>query len=110
MGKLFNKEDSPSLGSHLWLFIKRFSVTGFFYCLVGSAFYLIPFFLCLGLKKLGISHEASMTVLRILLTIAPLVPTWACAHIAAEDAYGEVSMDLCFAAWIVTIIWAWWLL
>lgn len=110
MGKLLSNENSQSFGSHLWLFVKRFFVTSFFYCLVGSAFYLVPFFICMGLKKLGISHATYMTILRILLTIAPFAPTWACTHIAAEDNYGEVSMDLCFAAWIVTIIWAWWLL
>ena len=65
---------------------------------------------CLHIK-LGVPHEVSLTISRILLTITPIIPTLAFVKAKNEDySTDEYSMDLCFASWIITIVFAWWIM
>lgn len=60
---------------------------------------------------LGMPHSISMIITRILLTITPIFPTLYFVKTKNED-YNpdEYSMDLCFTAWIVTVVFAWWII
>ena len=97
------------VGFHFLMFLKRLYVFVFFfgvsYMLSCGAALLIP----AGLKWVGLSNDISMTVGRIFLTIAPLIPTCVYARCENEDLNGEFNMDLCFVVWIATIVFAWWI-
>lgn len=96
-----------SILSHFWKFIKRLYVFAYFfgvpYLISCSIALLIPY----GLQSIGFPHSASVLLVRILLTIAPVVPTGVYTLIEAEDQYDECSMDLCFVVWIATVVYAW---
>ena len=58
--------------------------------------------------KLGMPHDVSLTISRILLTITPIIPTLVFVKAKNEDySSDEYSMDLCFTSWIITIVFAW---
>ena len=62
-------------------------------------------------RYLGLPHEAAIVITRILLTITPIFPTIIYVKNKEEDCSDEhYSIDLCFAAWIVTIVFAWWIM
>lgn len=61
--------------------------------------------------KLGMPHEVSLTISRILLTITPIIPTLFFVKAKDKDySSDEYSMDLCFTSWIITIAYAWWIM
>jgi hypothetical protein len=55
-------------------------------------------------------HNVSMVIMKVLLTIAPILPTAVYAKLKEEDYNDEFSMDLCFAVWVITIVLAWWVI
>ena len=61
-------------------------------------------------RYLGLPHDIAIKVEKILLTITPIFPTAMYAKLKEEDYNDEFSMDLCFAAWIITIVYAWWIM
>lgn len=62
-------------------------------------------------RYLGLPHEASIVMTRILLTITPIFPTMIYVKTKEEDcSYEHYSIDLCFTAWIITIVFAWWIM
>ena len=96
------------VGVHFWNFFKRLYVFAFLwgrFALVSyGAAVILPSFLQ---RYLGIAHDVSMTIMKVLLTIAPILPTAVCAVFKEEDFEDEFSMDLCFAVWVITILYAW---
>ena len=92
-------------------FATRFGVIIFLYsrfALVSlSVSLLIPYALH---RYLGISHDVAITIEKVLLTITPIFPTAVFAKLKEEDYNDEFSMDLCFAIWVITIVYAWWIL
>ena len=61
--------------------------------------------------KLGMPHEVSLTISRILLTITPIIPTLVFVKAKNQNySTDEYSIDLCFASWIITIVFAWWII
>ena len=61
-------------------------------------------------RYLGLPHDIAIMIEKISLTIAPIFPTAFYVKLKEEDRNDECSMDLCFAAWIVTIVYAWWIM
>ena len=61
-------------------------------------------------RYLGVPHDVSMMIMRVLLTVTPILPTVMYAELKEEDYQDEFSMDLCFVAWIITIVFAWWVI
>ena len=59
---------------------------------------------------LGMPHNVSMIIARIFLTVTPIIPTIFFVKYKDEDYSNEYSMDLCFAAWLITIVFAWWIM
>lgn len=96
-----------SVGSHFWKFIKRLYVFTFFfglpYCISCGVAALVP--ICL--HTIGLPHDIAMVISRILLTIAPVIPTALYTRFEKEDRFDEFSMDLCFVTWIATVVYAW---
>ena len=96
------------VGVHFLNFFKRLYLFVFFwgrYALVSYiAAILIP--ICMQ-TYLGFQHLVSMTIMKVLLTIAPLLPTAAYAECKEEEYEDEFSMDLCFVIWVITIVYAW---
>ena len=69
---------------------------------------LIPFALH---RYLGLSHDVAMTIEKVLLTITPIFPTLVFVKTKNEDFDpDEYSIDLCFVAWIIAIVYAWWIM
>ena len=95
---------------HFWNFFKRLYVFAFFWGRFAIVSYgaaaLLPS--CLH-RYLGMPHDVSMTIMKVLLTIAPILPTAVYAVLKEEDYEDEFSMDLCFVIWIITIVCAWWI-
>lgn len=61
-------------------------------------------------RYLGLSHDVTTIIMKVLLTITPIFPTAIYAKLKEEDCSNEdYSMDLCFVAWIITIVFAWWM-
>ena len=93
--------------SHFWIFVKRIYV---FILPFGSSYIIAigcAWLLSEGLRSLGIPQDIVKTVYRILLTIAPIIPTGVYTLCEEADLYNEFSMDLCFVVWIGTIVYAW---
>lgn len=92
-------------------FAGRFVVLIFVYlrfaCLSLAVSMLVPFVLH---KYLGVSHDIAMTIEKVLLTITPIFPTAMYAKLKEEDYNDEYSMDLCFVIWVITIVFAWWIM
>ena len=96
-----------SIISHFWKFIKRLYV---FILPFG-----IPYMISTGcalllsemLGHIGFPPDVSKTFYRILLTIAPIIPTGIYSLCEEADQCDEFSMDLCFVVWIATIVYAW---
>ena len=62
-------------------------------------------------RYLGMPHATSITTMRILLTITPIFPTMIYIKSKEEDCTDEhYSIDLCFVAWIIIIVFAWWIM
>lgn len=99
----------------VWGYFKKFAsrfillifVYGRFACLSLAVSILVPYALH---SYLGLSHDIAMTIEKVLLTITPIFPTAAYAQLKEEDYNDEFSMDLCFAIWVITIVYAWWIL
>ena len=99
------------VGIHFWSFLKRLYVFAFFWGRCACISYPLALLIPLGLHiKLGLAYDVSMTVTKVLLTIAPIFPTADYAECKEEDYEDEFSMDLCFAVWIITIVYAWWIM
>ncbi len=96
---------------HFGTFFKRLYVFAFFWGMFALVSYgvatLIP--VCLH-RYLGMPHNVSMVIMKVLLTIAPILPTAVYAKLKEEDYNDEFSMDLCFAVWVITIVLAWWVI
>ena len=94
---------------HFKKFFPRLYVFGFFYGyhagIPFAASILIPLILH---RYLGLPHDIAIMIEKVSLTIAPIFPTAFYAKLKEEDRNDECSMDLCFAAWIITIVYAWW--
>jgi hypothetical protein len=58
----------------------------------------------------GAPFLVAKTISKVLLTITPLFPTAVYALAEQEDESESFSPDLCFIAWIATIVYAWWFL
>jgi hypothetical protein len=99
------------VGVHFWNFVKRLYLFAFFWgryaCVSYPLAIIIPMFLGI---KLGLPYAMAMTITKVLLTIAPLLPTAVYAECKEEDYEDEFSMDLCFATWMITIVYAWWIM
>lgn len=104
---IFSKEVFSLLLSHFWKFFKRLYVFAFFYSLFSAIPVSIIVLLNLAFVKLGVPHSFSMIVIRILLTVAPIIPTIGYCILEQEDECEEFSMDLCFTAWILIAVYAW---
>ena len=99
------------VGVHFWNFLKHLYLFIFFYGRLACISYALALIIPLGLHtKFGLPHDVAMTIARILLTIAPILPTAAYAQCKEEDYEDEFSMDLCFTTWIITIAYAWWIM
>lgn len=107
MSKGFVKEIFANIFSHFWKFIKRLYVFAFFFGLPYSISFIVAMLIPRSLELIGLSNTVSAILTRILLTIAPAIPTGAYTLFEAEDQYDEFSMDLCFVVWIATIAYAW---
>ena len=100
----------------IWSGFKSFADRFAFFCLLYGRYGLL--FVALSLlvpnllhRYLGLPHAVSMAVTRILLTITPIIPTMIYVKNKEEDYTEEhYSMDLCFIAWIVIIVFAWWIM
>jgi hypothetical protein len=99
----------------VWEYFKKFAgrfilmifVYFRFACVSFAASLLIPFAFR---KYLGMPYDVAMTTTKVLLTITPIFPTAVYAKLKEEDYNDEFSMDLCFAVWVLTIIFAWWVM
>lgn len=110
------KEELSNLLKIIWeSFIKfanrltmLFLSYGRFYCLFVAISVLIPSALH---RYLGLSKDITTVMMKILLTITPILPTVIYVKMKEEDYSDEdYSMDLCFVVWIVTIVFAWWIM
>lgn len=97
---MFSKENFSSLGWHCLDFIKRFFCTVIFYVLGG-----IGYALAVGVTAIPV--DIPIILVRILLTIAPIPSVLNVTLIKDEDKKDEISMDLCLAFAVLTIIFAW---
>ncbi len=96
----------------VWDYFKKFIgrvvllifVYGRFACLSLAVSIFIPLVLR---RYLGLSSDVAIIIEKILLTITPIIPTVLYAKLKEEDYNDEFSMDLCFAVWIITIVYAW---
>lgn len=105
--KFFTSDNLSNVFLGFFQFIKRLFTFVCFYCLIGLPTCVLVFILPIGLEFLGASHEFCNLLTRILLTIAPVVPTL-CVSVASEEAQeDELSMDFCFIAWIIVAVWTW---
>ena len=110
------KDKTNYLLKLVWSGFKEFADRfAFFILLYGrfGALFLALSFLAPSLlnRYLGLPHDISLVMTRVLLTITPIFPTMIYAKSKEEDCASEhYSMDLCFVAWIVTIILAWWIM
>lgn len=99
------------VGVHFWNFFKRLYLFAFLWCRFALISYGVAALLPLSLHiYLGMPHGVSMIIIKVLLTIAPLLPTAVYAVCKEEDYEDEFSMDLCFAMWVITIVYAWWIM
>lgn len=107
----FNFKNSfCAFGKHLWLFIKRLTVFAFYWGMFAIISYGIAVLIPITLRSYLHIDPAFCTILsKILFTLAPLFPTLIYTQFEKEDINEEFSMDLCFAVWIFTIIWTWFL-
>lgn len=97
--------------NHFWNFIKRLYLFAFFWGRFALISYGVAVLIPVSLHTyLSMPHTVSMTIMKILLTIAPILPTAVYAECKEEDYYDELSMDLCFAVWVITIVYAWWIM
>ena len=109
------KEETIYLLGKVWehfkKFVPRFGLLIFAYgrfaCISLGVSLLIPYALQ---RYLGLSHDVAMTIMKVLLTITPIFPTAMYAKFKDEDYDNEFSMDLCFAVWVITIVFAWWII
>ena len=99
----------------VWDDFKKFANTfavfalmyGWIACITFCLSLIIPTYLHLW----GVPHAVTTMISRILLTITPIIPTYNFVKHKYKDLGGEeYSMDLCFTAWIITIVFAWWIL
>ena len=99
------------VGVHFLNFLKRLYLFVFFWGRYACISYPLAIIIPLALRaKLGFPHAMAMTITKVLLTIAPILPTAAYAQLKEEDYNDEFSMDLCFAVWVITIVYAWWIM
>lgn len=97
-----------SFVAHLWCFIKRLSVFLFSFGQFAIISYGIAILVPVLLRDyLGLDRNICSSIIKVLLTIAPLLPTLACTYLYDQENTDEFSMDMCFVTWIVTIVWAW---
>lgn len=110
----FSKKELKSLGLRFWKFIKSFCV--FILCFIPwvGLIFGVGSLIVLGLDRLGVPHRISATIVSIIVSVAPLIPTliiWNHRKEGTpEDDIGGAVMDCCFMAWIVIIIAVWRLL
>ena len=97
------------VGSRFLIFVKRIFSFAFFYGFIYCVSCTAPLLITRGLKQIGMHNDVSMTIGRILLTVAPIIPTCVYARCEYDDLNDEFNMDLCFVAWIATIVFAWWI-
>lgn len=106
--KFILKKGFLALGKHLVHFIRRLFVFAFFYGLYAACSYGIAIAIPLFLQSsLSLDQNLCLIITKILLTVAPIFPTIVYLRCYEEDTNEEFSIDLCFIAWIVTIVWAW---
>ena len=88
-------------------FVLLIFVYGRFACLSLAVSIFIPFVMW---KYLGLPNDVALITEKVLLTITPIFPTAVYAKLKEEDYNDECSMDLCFAIWVITIVYAWWIM
>ena len=96
-----------SVGSHFWKFVKRLYVLTFFFGLPYGISCGVALLAPICFHSIGLPHDISMVISRILLTIVPIIPTALYTRFKKEDSAEEFSMDLCFVIWIATAVYAW---
>ena len=106
--KFVLKRELLALGKYFALFIRRLLVFAFYYGIYAVCSYGVAL-ICPSLLEayIGLSHNLCLIIGKILLTIAPVVPSIVYLRCYEEDTNGEFSIDLCFVAWIATVVWAW---
>lgn len=106
--KFITKHGFLALGKHLVHFMRRLCVFAFFYGLYAACSYGIALAIPLFLQSsIGLNQNICLIIKKILLTVAPIVPSLVYLRCYEEDTNEEFSTDLCFIAWIATIVWAW---
>ena len=95
------------VGGHFWRFVKRIYVAIQFFVIPYFIAYAVSMLIPAGLRYLGVHYGVEITICRILLTIAPAIPTAIYAICKKEDRHEEFNMDFCFIIWIATIVYAW---
>lgn len=105
--EMFSKDNLRACRSHLWVFFKKFYVTAFFYCLYGGLAYIAAVLFPALLKSIGATLNCCSVVMKILYSIAPALSVLGLSRHKNDDKHNEISMELGFAGWLVTVLWAW---
>lgn len=95
------------VGGHFWNFVKRLVIAIPFFVIPYVASCYVSMLIYYGINFFGVNSSVSITICRILLTVAPAVPTSIYAICKEEDRSEGFNMDFCFIAWISTIFYAW---
>lgn len=97
-----------SVLKHFWAFIMRVLVFLFFFGRFAIITYGLSILIPMTLRTYTqIDPAVCLIIEKILLTIAPLLPTVLYAMLENEDTNAEFSIDFCFITWIATIVFAW---
>ena len=92
-------------------FTNSFAVFALMYGWIAIIVFVLSLIIPTYLHILGVPHAVTTMISRILLTITPIIPTASFVKHKHKDFDGEeYSMDLCFAAWIITVVYAWWIM
>ena len=106
----FSKEELKSLGKRFCHFIKSSAPFFFIFSLWFGGAVCATILLVDLLEFINVSEGIRITIMRILLTIAPFFPTlylWNGRDEAGEEDIEGTTMNCCFMAWIAIIIFVW---
>lgn len=106
-GKTSLKELVGIFFKYLFIFLAHLYLFVFYFGLPAGGCLAVVVLGKMGLEGLGVAGNVAEMIARILLTVLPIIPTIFYAKCADDDLKGEFSVDLCFAAWIMIIIWVW---
>lgn len=110
LAEVFSRDNLKACRKHLWNFFKKLFTTLFFYVQCGVLAHVIAIVLPMLLKIFGISADICVLLMKVLLTVASTISVLGLSLLKKEDKQAELSTDLGFSVWIVTVMYVWTLL